>query len=288
MINNKDCFYDKYHLEDDLDDIIWDLGSRHTRKIILDLVELKKGKVLDVGAGLGVLLSELNSFEKYALECSEATIGQGRGIYKNINWALGDAQQLPFDDNFFDLVISSHTLEHILNDKKAVEEMHRVLKARGQLILYLPSNSKGILKKELIEKNGHYRTYTKKSVFELLDKNLIMEKCIFPDRFLGFFWSNFRKLLVVINTIIKMLISRNNFVYYFRRFALRQNLSDRKYSYDNYQFSHTNWYRKFILPILVFIIYAIDMIFSKSSSNVVGFLNKYEQIICISAKKNNL
>lgn len=52
---------------------------------------------------------------------------------------VGDAHNLPFPDGSIGTVISTNTLEHLKNPMRAVEEMKRVLKPNGLLILIVPS-----------------------------------------------------------------------------------------------------------------------------------------------------
>lgn len=49
-----------------------------------------------------------------------------------------DITQIPKEKDFFDLIICYHILEHIENDKKAMEELHRVLKSGGICIIQTP------------------------------------------------------------------------------------------------------------------------------------------------------
>jgi SAM-dependent methyltransferase len=53
-----------------------------------------------------------------------------------------DIQCLPFKDNIFDVIICSHVLEHIPDDKKGMKEILRVLKKDGWGILQVPINEK--------------------------------------------------------------------------------------------------------------------------------------------------
>lgn len=46
-----------------------------------------------------------------------------------------DLTNIPFDDNYFDLIICSHVLGHIPDEAKAVREMKRVLKPGGQALV---------------------------------------------------------------------------------------------------------------------------------------------------------
>ena len=51
-----------------------------------------------------------------------------------------DILDLPFDDNSFDVVFCNHVLEHIVDDKKAMQELYRVLKPNGMAILQIPQD----------------------------------------------------------------------------------------------------------------------------------------------------
>lgn len=49
-----------------------------------------------------------------------------------------DVQNMPFDDNTFDVVICNHVLEHVDNDRQAMREIYRVLKPGGFAVLHVP------------------------------------------------------------------------------------------------------------------------------------------------------
>lgn len=51
-----------------------------------------------------------------------------------------DVLDIPFPDNTFDVVFCNHTLEHVEDDIKAMQELHRVLKPTGWGILQSPIN----------------------------------------------------------------------------------------------------------------------------------------------------
>ena len=48
---------------------------------------------------------------------------------------IGDAHDLPFKDNTFDIILCTEVLEHLHTPQKAISEMQRVLKPKGKLIL---------------------------------------------------------------------------------------------------------------------------------------------------------
>ena len=49
-----------------------------------------------------------------------------------------DITDINFEDNFFDVIICNHVLEHVKDDRKAMSELFRVLKPKGFAILQVP------------------------------------------------------------------------------------------------------------------------------------------------------
>ena len=76
-----------------------------------------------------------------------------------------DIQNLPFEDNSFDVIFCNHVLEHVEDDKKALSELYRVMKPGGWGIFQVPiryqlektfEDPTITDKKERIEKFGQY------------------------------------------------------------------------------------------------------------------------------------
>jgi ubiquinone/menaquinone biosynthesis C-methylase UbiE len=101
------------------------------------------GRVLDVGCGDGlfaeVLFGGRAEVELAGVDTSLEELARAgrRGLYRHI--LLARAQQLPFPDNHFDVVLSNSVLEHIPHPENAVCEMRRVLKPGGVMVLTVPS-----------------------------------------------------------------------------------------------------------------------------------------------------
>jgi SAM-dependent methyltransferase len=64
-----------------------------------------------------------------------------------------DLENLPFSDSTYDLVFASHVLEHVPNDKKAIQEIRRILKPHGIAILPVPLVAESTI--EYPEPNPH-------------------------------------------------------------------------------------------------------------------------------------
>ena len=91
-------------------------------------------------------------------------------------YVIGDVQKLPYPQNTFDTVISLGVIEHFLNPDKVMNEMYRVLKTNGHLILMTPNKySFGILEKKIkillkVWKFGYQTEYSVNNLEEIANK----------------------------------------------------------------------------------------------------------------------
>lgn len=99
---------------------------------MIDHYGLKPGdKILDIGCGKGFQLYELTQLlpglEVYGIDVSEYAIENAKEEVKS-KIKLGNANSLPYEDNFFDFVFSINTLHNLHNYDldKALREMERV------------------------------------------------------------------------------------------------------------------------------------------------------------------
>lgn len=98
-------------------------------------------KILDAGCGTGLLMKKLEKFGKvWGVDISPEAIKftKQRGI-KNV--IQSSVEKLPFQENFFDLVVSVDVLYHqqVESDLHALKEFYRVLKPDGFLIVKVPA-----------------------------------------------------------------------------------------------------------------------------------------------------
>lgn len=91
--------------------------------------------VLDAGCGEGhlcILLKKKGFSNISGIDISEGNIKIAKKINKdsklNINFNLGDAENIQFEDEFFNLVFSTHVLEHLPNIDNGVKEIYRLTK----------------------------------------------------------------------------------------------------------------------------------------------------------------
>ncbi len=67
-----------------------------------------------------------------------ADLDSGEGESGDVASYKYDLCDLPHPDNCFDLAICSHVLEHIIDDRKAIKELFRVMKPEGTALILLP------------------------------------------------------------------------------------------------------------------------------------------------------
>jgi ubiquinone/menaquinone biosynthesis C-methylase UbiE len=99
--------------------------------------------VLDVPCGMGWGTSLISGYKKcFGVDIDKGSIIEANKKYKSSNlfFKEGNLTQIPFDDNFFDVLICLEGFEHItfLEGQKFLLEAKRVLKKEGLLILSTP------------------------------------------------------------------------------------------------------------------------------------------------------
>ncbi|GER56029.1 menaquinone biosynthesis methyltransferase ubiE [Striga asiatica] len=132
---------------DNLNDLLSLGGHRVWKRMAVSWTGAKEGDtVLDVCCGSGdlaFLLSEkvgvkgkvfAIDFSKELLQVAASRqLKRSKACYKNIEWIEGDAVDLPFSDLYFDAATIGYGLRNVVNRKKALEEMSRVLKPGSKL-----------------------------------------------------------------------------------------------------------------------------------------------------------
>ncbi len=98
-------------------------------------------RALDVGTGRGQFAVYLASsgFSVTGIDISEEMISHARhhamGNQLDIDFQTGDAENLEFEDNTFDIVVSRNLLWTLPRPEKALREWHRVMKPGGTLLV---------------------------------------------------------------------------------------------------------------------------------------------------------
>jgi len=169
-----------------------------------DYLKRKKvRRILDLGCGNGnhlIFLAE-QGFTVYGIDISPEAIKiakrwlKKRGLKAHLK--VGDAEKLPYKNNYFDLVISHGVFDHISfpKAKKAITEVRRVLAPKGYLFITLRSTESSeygrgqkvapntYLLKEDYEKGIIQHFFNLKEIKELLKGFRIFDIELYEEKF---------------------------------------------------------------------------------------------------------
>ena len=146
-------------------------------KLALDYLK-NPAKVLDIACGLGYGTAMLADVcrEVVGADIDPAVIAMSSNKYRslnNVNFLTADCENLPFDDNHFDAVVSFETIEHVDGDRY-LSEMHRVISQGGSFILSSPQNAIG----HIPVNPWHVVEYTLENLKKMVSKYFIIDKVI--------------------------------------------------------------------------------------------------------------
>jgi demethylmenaquinone methyltransferase/2-methoxy-6-polyprenyl-1,4-benzoquinol methylase len=138
-----DAIAARYDLLNRINSFGLDKGWR--RKAVAALELIPGHKVLDLATGTGDLAIEiaktLPTVEVVGLDPSKEMLAIGQrkveaaGLGERVKMIDGDAQALPFEDKSFDRVTIAFGIRNVPDRKKALLEIHRVLRPNGRLVI---------------------------------------------------------------------------------------------------------------------------------------------------------
>lgn len=101
----------------------------------------RRGRLLEVGCGLGHLLARLQDrFEAVGIDVNAAALREAARLARRSRLEQGSAEDLGrFGDGSFSVVIAKHVVEHLSRPESAMAEFGRVLSPGGILILATPN-----------------------------------------------------------------------------------------------------------------------------------------------------
>lgn len=177
------------------------LKQRKFKEITALLGETNNLHCLDIGSDNGVisyLLRQRGGSWKSA-DLDTQAVRSIRDLVKDDVFQI-NGLTTPFEDNEFDRVVIVDFLEHIETDREFIQELFRVIKPGGELIINVPHIKNSLLRKfrlaigQTDEKHGHLRPgYTVERLASLLDEQFT----ITADNSYSKFFSEFVDTLMV-------------------------------------------------------------------------------------------
>lgn len=165
--------------------------------------------VLDLGCGFGWGANFLSS-KCYVIgvDIGKRTIGEAKNRYrdnKKAAFKVADALNLPFKDKTFDTIVSIENIEHVDGYKKCLQEIKRVLKKNGYLVMSTPNREyfgnkiRPIIGLDRVKNPYHVHEFSEKELLKILNRK-------------DFEIIKVKRLLFNLPLIILKFVEKNNFL----------------------------------------------------------------------------
>jgi len=139
------------------------IENKRVKKLIETARIIETDRVLEVGCGAGHILERIPKGDLYGIDISDIQIKRAKDrLGSRVELVKSPGEKIPYSDKFFDKLLCSEVIEHVLDPKPLLAEMRRVLKDDGLLSLSIP--------------NENLINFAKNTLFKLGLKRLIAPK----------------------------------------------------------------------------------------------------------------
>ena len=152
-----------------------------------------KGNILEVGSGLGTFSEHIiERFQEYSITLSDVSPIYVKKLEERFGSNRVDVYKLDLNNSEdfrkishkkFDSIIAVNVLEHIENDKLALQQLHNLLNLDGSLIILVPANK--FLYNVIDKSIDHWRRYTKDELSTKLQECSFSIERMFSFNILG-------------------------------------------------------------------------------------------------------
>lgn len=141
----------------------------------------QRNRVLDIGCGDAYLIAQIQSLctEVRGIDSEAQAVALANDILQNhphCKVVQGDCYHLPFDDDYFDIVLCTDVIEHLTDPQSCLREIRRVLNDKGILVMTTPK-----FRPDRKWDERHEKEYTSQELEKMLSQQ-------FVDVRMSYFW----------------------------------------------------------------------------------------------------
>jgi SAM-dependent methyltransferase len=121
---------------------VWQAGQERRLAMVMDTAPWSSSRrVLEVGCGVGLYLQRLaeHAASTVGVEFEPDRARRARSVNPTAAVVNAANEALPFPDRSFDLVLTNEVIEHVADDRRSAEELVRVLRPGGRIVLFCPN-----------------------------------------------------------------------------------------------------------------------------------------------------
>ena len=128
-----------YHLRSNL--LIRWIERRRVKAILRFLEASQQDSVLEVGSGAGNVLEQVREGQLYGIDLSVFLLQKSRQrtAHRQATLIQANAESLPFANRQFRKLVCTEVLEHVVNPRRVVQEMARVVAPEADLVISVPN-----------------------------------------------------------------------------------------------------------------------------------------------------
>ncbi len=125
--------------------LVWGPGQQRRLEMILRHTKLsyktKLSRALVNGCGVGQYAFRIVPYfhQVVGIDIEPAYLDKANSENQSLALSCAPCEQLPLGDETFDLILSHEVLEHVQDDRAAMEEMVRVIRPGGYIVLFVPN-----------------------------------------------------------------------------------------------------------------------------------------------------
>ncbi|TET26782.1 MAG: class I SAM-dependent methyltransferase [Candidatus Bathyarchaeum sp.] len=152
-----------------LDSVLEKMGTRQRRiDFSIRILPSKKGRVLDLGSGDGLLLETLGADNAIGSDISIVYCRRMKS--KKLEAVNCVAEHLPFASNSFSIIVCTEVLEHTLYPSEVVKEIRRVSKKDGHTLFSVPYREDLTSYENCRYEFAHLRSFEENDIISMLER----------------------------------------------------------------------------------------------------------------------